>query len=81
MRHAAAMTAASVDVRDMLCAQAIQVAWKAARALPVGAVLETVCNAQDVKEDLIIWARELGYQLLAEETRADEIWLWIQTGR
>ena len=70
--------AATVDVREMLCAQAIMVAWKAIRPMPAGSVLEIVCNAEDVKEDLLIWAKELGHVVSAIDARAGDTWLWVQ---
>ncbi len=74
------LTGTIVDVRDMLCAQAIMVVWRACRTLAAEAVLEIVCNAHDVEDDLLIWAKELGYSVLEVEERAPETWLRIRKG-
>jgi len=70
----------TVDVQDMLCAQAIMVVWRASRAIPVGAVLEIVCNAADVRQDLMSWAKELRYPVIGMEEGLDETRLWVQRG-
>jgi TusA-related sulfurtransferase len=50
----------TVDVRDMLCAQALAVVAQAAGRLPAGEALEIMYNAEDVKQDLIAWAQQRG---------------------
>lgn len=47
-----------VDVRDMLCAQALAVAAQAVTRLNVGGSLDILLNAEDVRHDLLVWARE-----------------------
>lgn len=74
------IVASTVDVRDMLCAQAIMVVWRACRTLAAEAVLEIVCNAHDVKDDLLIWAKELRYSVLEVEDRSPNTWLRIRKG-
>jgi len=54
----------TVDVRDMLCAQALAVVAQAVRRLAVGQQLEVSWNAEDVHRDLLVWARERGYDLM-----------------
>ena len=54
-------TAQAVDVRDMLCAQALAVVARAREPLRTGDALEVRYNAQDVKRDLLVWAKALGY--------------------
>lgn len=52
-----------VDVRDMLCAQALAVIARAVEPLDAGASLDILYNAEDVKRDLVAWARERGYHV------------------
>ena len=56
---------AVIDVRDMMCAQALAVVARALGQLPDGAALEIRYNTLDVKRDLLLWARDR--QLLIEE--------------
>ena len=51
----------TVDVRDMLCAQALAVVAQALGQLKVGEALQIIYNAKDVKGDLIVWAHEQGH--------------------
>ena len=74
------VAASTVDVLDMLCAQAIMVVWRACRSLAAEAVLEVVCNAHDVQDDLLIWAKELGHAVLEVEDRSPDTWLRIRKG-
>ncbi|PIQ83346.1 MAG: hypothetical protein COV75_07965 [Candidatus Omnitrophica bacterium CG11_big_fil_rev_8_21_14_0_20_63_9] len=53
----------SVDVQDMLCAQALAVVAKARAALPIGGRLEIRYNADDVRRDLAAWAADRGDQI------------------
>ena len=50
-----------VDVSDMLCAQALAVVAQALRQAAPGASIEVTFNADDVRRDLLIWAREQGH--------------------
>ena len=53
----------TLDVRDMLCSQALaRVAQAAARCQP-GHVLNVWINAADVKHDLTVWASQRGAQV------------------
>ena len=51
-----------VDVRDMLCAQALAVVAQAVARLPVGEALVVEYSADDVRRDLFIWAERQGHQ-------------------
>ena len=53
----------TVDVRDMLCAQALAVVAQALGRLPAGSVLEVRYNVPDVKRDLLAWGRERGHAI------------------
>jgi len=48
---------ATIDVRDMLCAQALALVAQAVAHVPRGAVIEVWYNAADVKHDLLVWAQ------------------------
>jgi TusA-related sulfurtransferase len=54
---------AAVDVRDMLCAQALALVARAAERLGAGQVLVIRYNAADVKRDLLAWARERRHRI------------------
>ena len=71
----------TVDVRGMLCAQALQVAWKAMRGISEDSVLALFCNASDVKTDLLLWAKELGHVVIDTEEGQEGIWLWVRKGQ
>ena len=51
----------TVDVRDMLCAQALARVAQAVACLRSGQALQARYNAEDVRQDLLYWARERGY--------------------
>ena len=53
--------AATVDVRDMVCAQALALVGAAVRRLHVGQAVDVVYNAADVRRDLLAWAAERGH--------------------
>ena len=57
------MAPAIADVRDMTCAQALAVVAKAAAQLANGQVLDVRYNADDVKRDVLVWARERGHRV------------------
>ena len=74
-----AMPAATVDVREMLCAQALTVVAGAAGRLRAGEALEVRYNSDDVKADVLSWARtrawsarDLGEGRLRIAPRPDE---------
>ena len=50
-----------VDVREMLCAQALALVAHALAAMRPGDILEVRYNATDVKHDLVVWAQDRGY--------------------
>ncbi len=52
---------ATIDVRDMLCAQALAVVAEAMAKLPIGAAAAIHYNTDDVKRDLCVWANERQY--------------------
>ena len=45
----------------MLCAQALAIVGQAAESLQAGEVLDVMYNTEDVRRDLLIWARDRGY--------------------
>ena len=51
----------TIDVRDMLCAQALAVVAQALRPLRPGQTAAVQCTAEDVQRDLIVWARAQGH--------------------
>ena len=53
--------AATVDVRDMLCAQALALVAKALEPLAPGEALDVRYNADDVRQDLLVWAQGLNH--------------------
>ena len=57
-------SSSSIDVRDMLCAQALAVVAQALARGRAGEALEVLYDAQDVKRDLLIWAKEQQYRLV-----------------
>lgn len=72
---------ATVDVRDMTCAQALVQVDRAMRKLAAGNILEVLCNAPDVRDDLLVWARELGYAVLSVDAQAGDMSLKIRRTR
>ena len=52
-----------VDVREMLCAQALAIVAQAAARLQSGQALDILYDAQDVKQDLRMWAKERSFQV------------------
>ena len=57
-----------LDVRDMLCAQALAAVAQAMERLDRGEACELLYNADDVKHDLLVWAQGLGH--LVQDTGA-----------
>ena len=55
------MGAPRVDVRDMLCAQALAVVSQVLGDLQEGQTLEVLFSADDVQHDLCVWASEAGH--------------------
>lgn len=52
---------ATVDVRDMLCAQALARVAQALEPCAPGEALDVRYNADDVRQDLLVWAQGRGY--------------------
>ena len=60
------ITSVLADVRDMTCAQALAVVAKAVAGLANGQLLHVRYNADDVKRDVLAWAREGGHRVQEE---------------
>jgi TusA-related sulfurtransferase len=58
-----ATPAGAVDVRDMMCAQALALIAQALARLANGQALEIRYNADDVKRDVLAWARDAGHRV------------------
>ena len=56
-----------IDVRDMVCAQALARLARAARLLPAGHAVDVLYNAEDVSRDACAWALEHGFHVDARE--------------
>ncbi len=69
---------APVDVRDMLCAQALAVVAKAVQVLPPGSEADVRYSTPDVRQDLIAWARQVGHAV--EEPEAGRLTIRRQQG-
>ena len=54
---------ATIDVRDMLCAQALAVVAQSIGQLRAGEVASVHYNTDDVKHDLLVWAHDRGHQI------------------
>ncbi len=52
----------------MLCAQALAAVSQAMRTTAPGSVLEIRCNAQDVAEDLLAWARAAKHVVIDDDS-------------
>lgn len=57
----AELPATTVDVRDMVCAQALAVVAKALARLPSGAPATLLYGTDDVRRDLLAWVAGRGY--------------------
>lgn len=68
---------ANVDVRDMLCAQALAQIARALGALEVGQRVRVRFNAEDVERDIVSWVTARGHIMEGEGTEA----LWIERRR
>ena len=67
----------SVDVRDMLCAQALAQIARAVSALDVGKRVRVRFNAEDVERDIISWVVARGHKVEGKEAET----LWIERQR
>ena len=74
------LASATLDVREMQCAQALAQAGVAMKGLAPGAVLELLCNAEDVKRDLFVWAKALGHTVVGTEEGPEDTRLRIRRG-
>jgi len=52
----------TVDVRDMLCAQALAVIAQALARLTTEQQLDVLLNTEDVKRDVLVWVKEGGHR-------------------
>ena len=50
-----------VDVRDMLCAQALAIVSQALEHSASGRGIDVLYSTDDVKRDLLVWGREQGH--------------------
>lgn len=53
----------TVDVRDMLCAQALAVVAQRLGSLQAAQAAVVRYSTEDVKRDLLAWARDRGYDV------------------
>ena len=58
---------ATVDVRDMLCAQALALVGKASQRLAAGQALTVRYNSADVAQDVSVWIRDRGYRIAQQD--------------
>ena len=59
---------AAVDVRDMVCAQALAVVAKAVKSLPPGGIAYIRYSTPDVQQDLVSWAQQVGHVIEEAES-------------
>ena len=69
--------AATIDVRDMQCAQALAQVSLAVKRAASGATLEILSNSQDVTRDLLVWANELHHAITGQGARGGDTWLQL----
>ena len=53
----------NIDVRDMLCAQALAVVSDAVKRRMPGEPVNVEMNSDDVRQDMVLWARRLGHRV------------------
>lgn len=63
-------TTLALDVRDLLCAQALMAVMKGVKEIEPGGTLEIAFNKDDVRRDLVTWATELGHQVVSVDEAA-----------
>ena len=63
----------TIDVRDMLCAQALAQVSSVMRRVEDGALVEVVCNTIDVRDDLLAWANTQGQELVEPVANSEDI--------
>ena len=71
----------TLDVRDMLCAQALALTDRTMKALPAGGVVAVQCNSQDVVRDVQVWAADRGHTVLSTEARDEQIVVTLERAR
>ena len=52
----------TVDVREMLCAQALAVVAGAIGQVEIGRAIEVLYSTDDVKKDVTVWAQAAGHE-------------------
>lgn len=57
-----------VDVRDMLCAQALAVVAQAMKPLKAGDCVDVQMSTEDVRSDLLAWAQAAGFRVQPVES-------------
>ena len=55
-----------VDVREMLCAQALAVLGRAIQRVAVGDEISVRYNSADVRQDIVTWAADRGHRITAQ---------------
>ena len=60
-------TTRCIDVRDMVCAQALARLARAARLMSAGDAVDVLWNAEDVNRDARVWALTHGFLVEARE--------------
>ena len=53
-----------IDVREMLCAQALALVAQALGRVEIGSLLGVRYGSDDVRQDLVVWARDRGHGVL-----------------
>ena len=72
-----AVPSALVDVRQMLCAQALAVVAQAMGRIEMGEIVQVLYDTEDVRRDLLAWASDRGHRV--DDRRA--AMLHIERGR
>ena len=72
---------ATLDVRDMLCAQALALTDRAVRSLSADGALEVRCNTPDVVQDLLTWASDQGHVVVHTKAQDGETRITLQRAR
>ena len=56
-------TPTAIDVRDLLCAQALAIVARAVKHIRLGGTLQILYNTEDVKRDLLTWAADQHHRM------------------
>ena len=70
--------AAVVDVRDMLCAQALALVDRTVRQAPARTPVDVIGNSADVRRDVSAWAGSLGHAVVSNDGPDDEWRMRVQ---